>query len=394
MFRLLELAAPPCSSTLVLNSLDDGHIAVCVVCFTSFVRLTRFSVSIALMRTIATCDAALLALKGPPTAMEEPLPTFTALRKDFLSLLTLTHSYTTRLWMALGKQPSTPAAAISILENLSQYIQSLSGCAGAFDRNQFGNSLSNEARLAAQEVLEATKVLLKAYANNFAGADSAQRTGSVHDACDRHKNLSMDNREAVAKIWKNDQEALKDALKEVEELLSTSGEDALDNGWDELDQELSVPASALTEAEVSLVKKVTHSYVSSFGDSLTPVQVQTVLELTSALRKRVHKRHLNPNLPIDLSINELDSLASISQATVPLFDDIVDALDSPQDLGVLKTSLESLQKLHFSTFETIKITLFTEALQLTSLEAGEGNPSLSDIGKKLHDAIYSLCSTL
>jgi hypothetical protein len=63
--------------------------------------------------------------------------------------------------MALGKKPSTPAAAVPILETLSQHIQNLSGCAGAFDRNRFGNSLSNEARLAAQEVLQATKVLLK-----------------------------------------------------------------------------------------------------------------------------------------------------------------------------------------------------------------------------------------
>ena len=116
--------------------------------------------------------------------------------------------------------------------------------------------------MAAQEVLQATKVLLRVYANTFADGDSAQRTGSVHDACDRHKNLSMDNREAVTKIWKNDQEALEDALKEVEELLSTSEDDALDDGWNELDQELGGPASELTEAEAGLVKKVTHPHLS------------------------------------------------------------------------------------------------------------------------------------
>lgn len=242
------------------NSVDDDrHITVCVVLFTQCFCLTGFLVSIALINTITTCDAALLALKGPPTAMEEPQPTFSTLRKDFLNLLTLIHSYITRLWMALGKKPSTPAAAIPILGTLSQHIQNFSSCAGAFDQNRFGNSLSTEARTAAQEVLQATKVLLRAYANDD---DSAQRTGSVHDACDRHKNLSMDNREAVTKIWKNDQEALEDALKEVEELLSTSDDDALDDGWNELDEELGGHASELTEAEVILVKKVTHSYPS------------------------------------------------------------------------------------------------------------------------------------
>ena len=82
---------------------------------------------------------------------------------------------------------------------------------------------------------------------------------------------------------------------------------------------------------------------------------------------------------------------------MPLFDDIVGALDSPQDLAVLKTSLEGLQRLHFSIFETIKIRLVTETPQAASLEVGEGNPcppSLSDIGKKLQDIISSLCSGL
>ena len=271
MLILLELSTPSCNSTFFCNSLDDGRIAVCVVCFASCFYLTRFSVSTALLKTMATCDAALLALKGPPTAMEGPLPTFSALRTDFLSLLTLIHSYTTRLWMALGKKPSTPAAAIPILETLSQHIENFSGCAGAFDGNRFGNSLSNEARLAAQDVLQAMKVLLNAYANNFADPDSSQRTGSVHDACDRHRNLSMDNREAVAKIWKNDQEALKDALKEVGELLSPSGEGSLGNGWDELDQELGDVASELTEDEVSLVKKVTYLCLSYAIDFLTRI---------------------------------------------------------------------------------------------------------------------------
>jgi hypothetical protein len=223
------------------------------------------------MKTMVTCDTALLALKGPPTAMEAPLPTFSVLRKDFLSILTLIHSYTTRLWMALGKKPSTPAAAVPILETLSQHIQNLSGCAGAIDRNRFGNALADEARLATQEVLQATKVLLNAYANNLADLDSSQRTGSVHDACDRHRSISMDNREAVAKIWKNDQEALKDALKEVEELLSPSDEVALDNGWDELDRELGDITSDLSEDEVILVKKVTCLCLSCFIEFLTRV---------------------------------------------------------------------------------------------------------------------------
>lgn len=82
---------------------------------------------------------------------------------------------------------------------------------------------------------------------------------------------------------------------------------------------------------------------------------------------------------------------------MPLFDDIVDALDSPQDLAVLKASLDGLQRLLLTIFETIKITLVTETLQATSLEVGSGNPgppSLSDIEQKLQNAISSLCSGL
>ena len=82
---------------------------------------------------------------------------------------------------------------------------------------------------------------------------------------------------------------------------------------------------------------------------------------------------------------------------MPLFDDIVDALDSPQDLVVLKASLDGLQRLLLTIFETIKIALVTETLQATSLEVGSRNlgpPSLSDIGQKLQNAISSLCSGL
>lgn len=82
---------------------------------------------------------------------------------------------------------------------------------------------------------------------------------------------------------------------------------------------------------------------------------------------------------------------------MPLFDDIVDALDPPQDLGVLKMSLESLQKLYLATFETIEVAIVTGALGSASLEIGEGNPrppSLSDVGKRLQDTISAICSEL
>lgn len=82
---------------------------------------------------------------------------------------------------------------------------------------------------------------------------------------------------------------------------------------------------------------------------------------------------------------------------MPLFDDIVDAMDPPQDLGVLKASLESLQKLYLAAFETIEVAIVNDVLESASLEIGKGNPSptsLSDIGKKLQDTISSLCSNL
>ena len=125
--------------------------------------------------------------------------------------------------------------------------------------------------------------------------------------------------------------------------------------------------------------------------------MRTILELTAALRKRLHKQYLNPNSQRALSISELDSLASISQSTVPLFDDIVDAMDPPQDLGVLKASLEGLQKLYLAAFETMEVAIVNDTLELASLETGKGNscpPSLSDIGKRLQDTISSLCSNL
>lgn len=49
----------------------------------------------------------------------------------------------------------------------------------------------------------------------------AQLAGAVHDTCNQQKDLATSNKEAIARGWRHDSEASKDAFHEVGDLLST-----------------------------------------------------------------------------------------------------------------------------------------------------------------------------
>jgi hypothetical protein len=184
-------------------------------------------------------------------------PTIEVLRKDFIGIISLIYSYSSRLWIALGKQPPTPSAAVPTLQEISNHIRSIYGCAIAF-RDQEAQTFSAEVQTSATDILFAMKVMLEGYSAQQRGDDMMRKTAALHEACEKGKNLSVDNREAVLKIWKQDSEALKDAIKEMNALLSTkSAEDAEEtsNGWDDLlDDE--VGGAELSEDDIVIVKKV------------------------------------------------------------------------------------------------------------------------------------------
>jgi len=184
-------------------------------------------------------------------------PTINILRKDFIGIVSLIYSYSTRVWIALGKQPPTPSAAVPTLQELSNHIRSLYGCALVF-RDLEDRALSAEVHTSTIDILLTTQVLLQAYSAQQNGEDVMRKTAALHEACERGKNLSTDNREAVLKMWKQDSEALKDAIKEMNALLcpeSAGGNDSPSDGWDEL-LEGEVGGAELSTEDLVVVKKV------------------------------------------------------------------------------------------------------------------------------------------
>lgn len=191
-------------------------------------------------------------------------PTIEVLRKDFIGIISLIYSYSSRLWIALGKQPPTPSAAIPTLQEISNRIRSLYGCAIAF-RNLDGKAFSAEVQTSAADILLAMKVMLDGYSAQQRAEDMMRKTAALHEACEKGKNLSVDNREAVLKIWKQDSEALKDAIKEMNALLSPkSVEDGeASNGWDDLLED-DAGGTELSEDDIVIVKKVSNGIVRPF----------------------------------------------------------------------------------------------------------------------------------
>jgi hypothetical protein len=184
-------------------------------------------------------------------------PTFNVLRKDFISVISLIHSHSTRLWIALGKQPPTPSAASATLDELSKHICSLYGCTLAFTQDS-GPTFIAEARAAATGVLLALQGLLQEYSSGSDGGDSMQKTGALHEACDSARNISLDEREAALKVWKQDGEMVKDAIKELDGILNPlddAGSEGLSDGWGELLGE-EVGSTELSEEDRVASKKV------------------------------------------------------------------------------------------------------------------------------------------
>ncbi|KIM33128.1 hypothetical protein M408DRAFT_149252 [Serendipita vermifera MAFF 305830] len=185
-----------------------------------------------------------------------------------MSIISLIYSYSTRLWVALGKQPPTPSAAVPTLQEITNHIKSLYGCALVF-RELEGNTIAAEVNTVATEVLLAMQVLLESYSVRKSGEDSMRNTASLHEACERARNLSVDNREAALKIWKQDSDGLKDAIKELNSLLNPqSTENEVSDGWDELLGEDAGQAE-LSEDDISAIKKVRTNILSCIKNALS-----------------------------------------------------------------------------------------------------------------------------
>ncbi|KAG8823516.1 hypothetical protein FRC17_009305 [Serendipita sp. 399] len=249
------------------------------------------------------------------------------LRKDFISVVSLIYNHTTRLWLALGKQPPTPAAILPTLQDLSKHISTLYGCALAF-RDVYGKSFVSEARRSTVGVLVALQHLLQDYIEGKKGDNSMRKTAAVHESCDHARNLSLDAREAVWKEWKIDNEAIKDAMRELKELLSTGetgDKEEISDGWDELLEGEAACEVELTDNDRAAIKKAI-----------------IVLEGFASYRKQFQKTVLSSTTELEIDVATYDRISELSRALIPVVDDIVGCLDPPVGLDELKQLLEAL----------------------------------------------------
>lgn len=205
-----------------------------------------------------TCTQSILAVKTVPDTQDIPLST---LRTDFLSLLSLIYSNTTKLSIALN--PSTPAysAAIRPLKDLITHASTLASNASLFLPSVHGRTLTAEVHSVAKSVLTSLEDLASAHLSLItrAKADATTsgteeylpKTAVVHELIAQAKaahpqGLSKSNLVAVRKRWLEHAETVSDAEAMLEfECNASDDDDGDDNkdsefgdGWDDPELDL------------------------------------------------------------------------------------------------------------------------------------------------------------
>ena len=192
------------------------------------------------------------------------MPEFQVLRTDFLSILSLIHAATTKVALALKPARPQHKAALEPLNDLSRRVAALVHLV-LLMRSRNALALQKEYSTLARNVLDAILSLSSTLfalqsSSDLSSEDYLVRTGGVHDLINEAKkpgHLSLNNREAVKRRWKQDHESLVDALEEVKELCTAKGEgdvdDFADDGWDELGLE---PSQPLTPEELERAEAV------------------------------------------------------------------------------------------------------------------------------------------
>ncbi|KAI0062389.1 hypothetical protein BV25DRAFT_1785090, partial [Artomyces pyxidatus] len=284
-----------------------------------------------------TCAAASAALAdpAPPTAAPQQLP---VLRKDFLAILTLIYSHTTKLSVALNPASPTPSAALSPLRELTSYANTLASNAAAFHPPAHGAALTAEVRTLATNVLRALHDLSVTHLALYSASSSSKpskgaageeylvRTGVVHDLITRGQaDLPKSNLVAVRRRWTDHGATLADALSELED----EPGDGADDGWDdpELDFGFSAPRAPeqtqLVEKIRNLVKRVAALHT----------------QIASVLLRPVAKQLHPPNPPPTPTNPLLDALLVTAPPLVAAVDELVSRIYDASDLSGARDEL-------------------------------------------------------
>jgi len=310
---------------------------------------------------IETCKAARVSLNSlsQSTAKTE-IASVDVLRKDTLSIHGLIHTNSTRLSVALGKQPPSYPIALLPLKDLISHVGQLTSCTTAFPPGL----LRKEAVWAAETTTQALEVLARHFATNCR-QDKAEdqeyliKTGAVHDAVLKAAELSEGEVDAVVKRWKANAEALEDSLGEVKEMMEDKGEvgseNASDDGWDELGEGF---GGKLSVEEMNRVKKIF-----------------PLLRFTTILHGKLLSHHIL-KFPSATTIQHLDVLVTFSNSLVVVSDDLASSLYAPQNLETIQESLAHVFQVITGLDSELGITKVDQedlAEQLQRLQLGNGS---------------------
>ena len=235
-----------------------------------------------------TCALSIAALDAKRDVQQElPLST---LRADFISILSVIYSNTTKLSIALNPASPTYSAALTPLKDLTTYSSTLASNASSFLPNVHGRALTTEVHSTARGVFKALQELVHAHlspltnpASKDDGGDAVAvavpkpssqngndaylaKTAVVHELiaqakAEKHpRGLSKTNLIAVRKRWREHSEIVADAADTLEAEGSPSdGDDGddedFDDGWDDPDLGLAV-SGKLDPEQVELTKTV------------------------------------------------------------------------------------------------------------------------------------------
>ena len=220
------------------------------------------------------------ALNAEPDAQELLLST---LRTDFISLLSVIYSNTTKLSITLNPSKPTYSAALTPLKDLITHSSTLASNASSFLPNVHGRALTTEVHSTARNVLAALQELVHTHLSLLANPSSKDdavavsrsspkngndaylaKTGVVHElitqakAEDHPQGLSRTDLIAVRNRWQEHSEIIADAATTLENEASPyDGDDDgdFDDGWDDPELGFTMPGK-LSPEQVELAKTV------------------------------------------------------------------------------------------------------------------------------------------
>lgn len=224
-----------------------------------------------------TCTQSIQAIRTAPDTQNIP---FDTLRTDFLSLLSLIYSNTTKLSITLS--PSTPAysAALRPLKDLTTHSSTLASNASLFLPSVHGRTLTAEVHSIAKSVLTALEDLARAHLSLLTRVDGTSgteeylpKTAIVHELITQAKavhpqGLSRSNLVAVRKRWLEYSETVSDAEArlEIEAFPPDDDDETEDNefgdGWDDPELDFGSDPSEQSPAQIELAKKVRRTLLS------------------------------------------------------------------------------------------------------------------------------------